>query len=107
VTEPPPNNMPTSTEDVPAAPGWVEPELDRILDETLGPLAARPAVRGLRNAYLDCVAGLGRGMDPDLVHDRCRRNFLQALAQEGIADQPAGRLEQQLEALEADVTARI
>lgn len=103
-----PNATPSTTEETPAAPGWVEPELERILDEVLGGLASRPSLRGHRNAYLDCLAGTGRGMDPDASHDRCRRRFLEALSQqEGVTQGIAERLEQQLEALEADLSARI
>ena len=103
-----PTNVPSSTEDVPAAPGWVEQGLDEILgDPELG-LRQGPGLRHHRNAYLDCLAGAGRREDIDEEHDRCRRHLLLALTeQEGVAAGPARTLEQRLEALEAEISARI
>ncbi len=44
---------PSTTEDVPSTPGWVEGSLDEILSV----LRQQPALTALRNAYLDCLAG--------------------------------------------------
>jgi hypothetical protein len=97
--------VPSTTEEVPAAPGWVEAGVDEIL----GILPARPSLRGLRNSYLDCLAaGAAAGGDLDNAHDRCRRQLLDALRdKEGTPAETLRTLEQKLEALEADVTARI
>ena len=104
----PPNAHPTTTEDVPATPGWVEQALDEILtDRQLG-LPQRPSLQPHRNAYLDCLAGAGRTTDIDEAHDRCRRQLLGVLIeQEGIPPELARRLELKLEALEAEISARI
>ena len=104
----PPNATPSTTEDVPAAPGWVEQGVDEIFDPSSSGLPNRPSLRGHRNAYLDCLAGVGRGDDIDETHDRCRRALLTALVeQEGVSAELARRLEQKLEALEAEISARI
>ena len=104
----PPNATPSTTEDVPAAPGWVEQGVDEIFDASSSGLPSRPSLRGLRNAYLDCLAAVGRGSDIDETHDRCRRTLLTALVeQEGVSAELARKLEQKLEALEAEISARI
>ena len=104
----PPNAHPTTTEDAPAAPGWVEQWLDEILaDPKLG-LPQRPGLRGHRNTYLDCLAAAGRTGSIDDAHDRCRRALLLALVeQEGVPRETARRLEQKLEALEAEISESI
>ena len=104
----PPNATPSTTEDVPAAPGWVEQGVDEIFNDPSSGLPNRPSLRGHRNAYLDCLAGAGRGGDIDETHDRCRRKLLTALVeQEGVSPELARGLEQKLEALEAEISARI
>ena len=106
MTEPPPNASPSTTEDVPSAPGWVEQGVDDILADPS--LPQRPELRRLRSDYLDCLAAAGRGSDIDEVHDRCRRALLSALAeQEGVAAETIARLEPKLEGLEAEISARI
>ncbi|MCQ8242371.1 hypothetical protein [Rhizosaccharibacter radicis] len=96
---------PSTTEDVPAAPGWVEAAMDDIRRDML---PDRPAVRGLCNGYLDCLATAGNVADLDSHHDRCRRRFLDGLREDGaLSGSALTRLEQRLEALEADITARI
>jgi hypothetical protein len=103
----PPNATPSTTEDVPAAPGWVEQAVDEIFEASSG-LPSRPSLRGHRNAYLDCLAAAGRGGDIDDQHDRCRQRLLAALVeQEGVSAELARTLEQKLEALEAEISARI
>jgi hypothetical protein len=95
---------PSSTEEVPAAPGWVESSVDAIF-ATLP--AQGPSLRGLRNAYLDCLAASVPG-DLDAAHDRCRAWLLEQIARrEGLSDAQCRTFEQKLEALEAEITARI
>ncbi len=104
----PPNAVPSTTEDVPAAPGWVEVGVDEILTDPDCGLPNRPSLRGHRNAYLDCLAGAGRTGDIDEAHDRCRKRLLTALVEhEGVAAEQARVIEQKLEALEAEISARI
>jgi len=104
----PPNATPSTTEDVPAAPGWVEQGVDEIFNDPSADLPNRPSMRGHRNAYLDCLAGAGRAGDIDETHDRCRRKLLTALVEhEGVSTELARRLEQKLEALEAEISSRI
>ena len=106
MTEPPPNAAPSTTETVPAAPGWVEQGVDEILADTA--LAPGPGLRRLRDAYLDCLAGAPRGGDIDETHDRCRRALLAGLRdQQGVAVERIRALEGRLEALEAELSARI
>ena len=96
---------PSTTEDVPSAPGWVESSLDEILSA----LPSEPALTGLRNAYLDCVAGIrSPEQDLDVSHDRCRSTFLSGLEDKLGTDEETRRaLEQKLEALEAEISERI
>ena len=103
-----PNSSPTSTEEIPATPGWVEQSLDEILADPQIGLPQRPSLLGYRNTYLDCLAGAERTSDIDEWHDRCRRDLLTALgAQEGITAEQSRKLEQKLEALESEISARI
>ncbi|MCX2559926.1 hypothetical protein OQ252_00730 [Acetobacter farinalis] len=94
---------PSGTEETPAAPGWVEDSLDRILAslpfsaETLAPFRA---------AYLDCLAGCGRAADLDSAHDACRQGFLRALKDSlGLEPAAARTLEQKLEQLELSISS--
>ncbi len=104
----PANATPTSTEEIPAAPGWVEQSVDEIFGDPAVGLPQGPGLRGLRNEYLDCLAGAGRGSDIDESHDRCRRRLLARLAeQEGVSAEVARRLEQRLEAMEMDLSDRL
>ncbi|WP_428374785.1 hypothetical protein [Lichenicoccus sp.] len=92
---------PSATEDVPATPGWVE----QGVDEILATLPQRPALRALRNSYLDCLAAAGRTRDLDETHDRCRRRLLTALLEEEhLSRATVDALERKLEALEADIS---
>lgn len=95
---------PTSTEDTPSVPGWVEPALDTIL-------AALPfgadKLAPFRASYLDCLAGCGRVQDLDMEHDACRKGLLRALIDTlALAPDAARSLEQQLEKLELDISAQ-
>ena len=92
---------PSTTEDVPSTPGWVEGSVDEILSV----LRQQPALTTLRNAYLDCLAGARGPGDLDAAHDSCRLTLLDALREQQYATGPTLRqLEQKLEALEAAIT---
>jgi len=101
--------LPTSTEDVPAAPGWVE----GMVDEIFALLPQRPTIRALRTAYLDCLAGSGGAMggprgDLDAAHDRCRITLLGRLRNdEHVGEATLRDVESRLEAVEAELTSRI
>ncbi|MFH7810950.1 MULTISPECIES: hypothetical protein [Acetobacter] len=96
---------PTTTEETPSVPGWVEPALDSIL-ATLPFTADKLAP--LRASYLDCLAGCGRAGDLDMEHDACRKGILRALADTlGLPADAARTLEQQLEKLELDISAQV
>jgi hypothetical protein len=104
----PPNSTPTSTEDIPPTPGWVEQDLDEILADPQIGLPQRPGLLRHRNEYLDCLAGAPRSADIDEWHDQCRGRFLTALGtQEGIKPEQLRRLEERLEALEGEISARV
>lgn len=95
--------IPSTTEDVPATPGWVE----RSVEEILAVLPQQPALAGLRNAYLDCLAEARGPGDVDAAHDRCRRRLIEGLRQQlHLRDQLAGDLDRKLEAIEAELTDR-
>nr|WP_321985625.1 hypothetical protein [uncultured Lichenicoccus sp.] len=105
-SHPPPGPIatPSTTEDVPATPGWVE----QGVDEILASLPQRPSLRALRNSYLDCLASAGRTRDLDETHDRCRKRLLTALLEgEHFAPATVAALEQKLEALEAEISDNI
>ncbi|MDE7546501.1 hypothetical protein PY793_00695 [Acetobacter fabarum] len=96
---------PTTTEETPSVPGWVEPALDAIL-ATL-PFAAN-RLAPFRASYLDCLAGCGRTGDLDMEHDSCRKGFLRALTDTlGLTPDATRTLEQQLEKLELDISAQV
>lgn len=96
---------PTTTEETPSVPGWVEPALDDIL-ATL-PIE-REKLAPLRASYLDCLAGCGRAEDLDMEHDACRKGLLRALTDTlSLAPAAARTLEQQLEKLELDISAQV
>ena len=95
--------IPSTTEDVPATPGWVEGSVEEIL----AVLPPEPALSALRNAYLDCLAGARGPGDVDAAHDRCRARLIDALRDQRRV--PPGLLrgiEQALEAMEAELTDR-
>ncbi len=83
------------TEETPSTPGWV----DRRIRELLAPHGDAAMAAG--NAYADCLAGVRGAVDMDGGHDRCRRSLLDALDE--VADK--GALDQQLQALEAEISA--
>ena len=95
---------PTTTEDTPSVPGWVEPALDSILASL--PFGA-DQLAPLRASYLDCLAGCGRAGDLDMEHDACRKGLLRTLTDTlNLAPAAARTLEQQLEKLELDISAQ-
>ncbi len=95
--------IPSTTEEVPATPGWVEGSVEEIL----AALPQEPALAGLRNAYLDCLAGARGPDDVDAAHDRCRRRLIEALRQQRhLGEQLVRDLDQKLEAVEAELTSR-
>ena len=96
---------PTSTEETPSVPGWVEPALDSILASL--PLDA-DRLAPLRASYLDCLAGCGRAEDLDMEHDACRKGLLRALSDAlDLTPAAARTLEQQLEKLELDISSQV
>ncbi len=96
--------LPSTTEDVPATPGWVEGSVDEIL----AALPQRPSLAGLRNAYLDCLAAARGPTDIDDVHDRCRLALIAGLRDGERVDEPLlAELNQRLEALEAAITEQV
>ncbi|GBQ25286.1 hypothetical protein AA0472_1708 [Acetobacter estunensis NRIC 0472] len=93
----------TSTEDVPAAPGWLEPEADKVFAK-LG-LPADKTQR-FRDSYIDCLASAPRSEDLDSAHDSCRMGLLSAMKAAFTLDATQWRaFEKDLEALEARLTA--
>lgn len=95
---------PSTTEDVPSTPGWVE----QSVEEVFSTLRQGPSLTRLRGAYLDCLAATRAPEDIDAAHDRCRRALLQALhEQEQVPPAALASLEQKLEALEAAISDRV
>ncbi len=95
---------PSTTEDVPSTPGWVEGSVDEIL----AVLPQRPGLLALRDAYLDCLAAARGPVDVDDAHDRCRLALMAALRERERVDRPLlAAIEQRLEALEAAITAEV
>ena len=93
---------PGATEEAAAAPGWVEPELERIARDL--PL---PGLEAARAAYLGCLAGCRGAVDLSAGHDRCRAALLKAAEGAGIDRETCRALELRLEALEAEIETRI
>ena len=95
--------VPSTTEDVPATPGWVEGSVEEIL----AVLPAEPALAALRNAYLDCLASARGPGDVDAAHDRCRGRLLDALRdRHRVSAGQLRQIEPTLEAMEAEITSR-
>ncbi|NHO32887.1 hypothetical protein [Acetobacter fallax] len=95
--------LPGTTEDTPAAPGWLEPEVD-VAFALLGLTGA--GVERARDSYIDCLACVPRTMDLDVGHDACRLGLLRALKAEfTLGDDVWRAFEQKLEAIESDLTS--
>jgi hypothetical protein len=91
------------TEEIASTPGWVEERLDTIF-------AALPAAAGPgRDAYASCLArSKAPGAPSDLLgaeFQGCRSALRQALLRAGVDGATLDRLGEQLEALEAEITA--
>ena len=93
---------PSTTEDAPATPGWVESEFDEII----AALPRTPVLGRLRVAYLDCLAGIGGHADIDGAHDRCRVAFLHGLEGERVSEHDRDALDKRLAAMEAEITSQ-
>ncbi len=93
---------PSTTEDAPAAPGWAEAEFDAVFAR----LPQTPALKHLAASYLDCLAGIGGHTDIGGAHDRCRAALIRGLQHELVDEADLHRLDRQLAALEAEITAR-
>ncbi|WP_281650109.1 hypothetical protein [Novacetimonas hansenii] len=97
--------LPSTTEDTASVPGWVEKSVNDIFAALPG---AGPQLDALRDSYLDCLAGAGRGQDIDAEHDTCRLALLDQVTQGKLVDTATTQvLTQRLEALEADITANL
>ena len=93
------------TEEIPAAPGW----LDEKLDEAFAGITGDDRVGAARDQYARCLAGAKAPAAPgDLLGaecERCRTLLLAALAGLGIDQGALGQLGQRLEAIEAELAA--
>ncbi|POF63659.1 hypothetical protein CFR73_03750 [Novacetimonas maltaceti] len=97
--------LPSTTEEAASVPGWVEKSVNDIFAALPGQGARLDT---LRDAYLDCLAGAGRGEDIDTEHDNCRQALLDQVVEGKLLDTATTQaLTQQLEALEADITANL
>ncbi len=91
------------TEEIAAAPSWVE----QRLDEVFAALPANPGLDAARNGYLTCLA---RNKAPAAPSDMlgaefngCRAVVRRQLAGLGLPDAAMAQLDRQLEALEAEM----
>ncbi len=93
------------TEEIPAAPGW----LDERLDEAFAGIAGDDRLGAARDQYAQCVAGAKQPAAPsDLLGvecERCRKLLLAALAGMGVGNDALRQLGQRLEAIEAELAA--
>ncbi len=89
-------------EEVPATPGWVEPQLDAIWERLY--LPATDAVLACRDAYLTCLATCVIGSDREKGRDDCREDFITGLRRARFASDTLRFLEAELAALEAEIT---
>lgn len=101
--------LPSTTEDTASVPGWVEKSVNDIFAALPGSGSGSGApLDALRDAYLDCLAGAGRGEDIDTEHDTCRQALLDQVTERKLLDTATTQaLAQRLEALEADITANL
>ena len=88
----------SATEDAAATPGWVESELDAILQG----LPDRPSIRALRSRYLDGLAA----SRTEGARDACRRSFLHDLEADGVGAGERDALDARLIALESEIASR-
>ncbi|PYD47433.1 hypothetical protein [Novacetimonas pomaceti] len=101
--------LPSTTEDTASVPGWVEKSVNDIFAALPGAGSGSAApLAALRDAYLDCLAGAGRGEDIDTEHDACCQALLDQVTERKLLDGATTQaLAQRLEALEADITANL
>ncbi|GBR03171.1 hypothetical protein [Acetobacter oeni] len=93
----------STTEDTPAAPGWLEPEVDAAF-ATLNLSTAE--LSRYRDSYLDCLAGVPRTTDLDTGHDACRLGLLRALKNGFTLDDAVWRaFGEKLETIESELTS--
>ena len=93
------------TEEIAGTPGWV----DVRLDEAFARLPAGDAVGAAKAAYADCLATQKDPVAPsdDLGagFNGCRSRLRVALAEVGVTTEAWAKLDAELEALEAEITA--
>ncbi len=93
------------TEEIPAAPGW----LDQRLDDAFAGIEGDDRVGAARDQYVGCLAGAKAPAAPsDLLGaecERCRSLLLASLAGLSIRQDVLDRLGQRLEAIEAELAA--
>lgn len=82
------------TEETPATPGWV----DARVRELFSPFGSDAI--GIREAYVDCLAGVRGSTDTDMGRDRCRATAISTLA---TLDGDIAALDLELQALEAEI----
>ena len=93
------------TEEIPAAPGW----LDERLDEAFAMLGGDGKLAAARDQYAQCLAGVKAPAAPsDLLGaegEPCRRALLASLETMGVEPSVLDALGQQLEEIEAELAA--
>ena len=93
------------TEEIAGTPGWV----DARLDEVFAGLPGDTAVGAARAAYADCLATqkdpVAPSADLGAGYDGCRSRLRGALADAGVTGAAWAKLDAELEALEAEITA--
>ena len=91
------------TEEIASAPGWVE----KRLDDVFAAVPEHPGLAAARDGYLTCIARKKAPAAPsDMLgseFDGCRTRVRQQLAELGMPDETLAQLDQQLEALEAEM----
>jgi len=88
-------------EEVPATPGWVEPQLDEIWERLY--LPATEAVLTCRDTYLTCLATCVIGLDREKGRDDCREDFITGLRRARFASDTLRFLDAELATLEAEI----
>ena len=93
------------TEEIAATPGWIADRLDQVF----AGLPGTGAVGAARAAYEDCLAARKAPAAPsDMLGTEfasCRPGLHAALRQAGVDEARLERLEQALEAVEAEIAA--
>jgi len=91
------------TEEIASTPSWVE----QRLDDVFAALPAHPGLAAARNGYLTCLARKKAPAAPSDIlgteFDGCRGALRRHLTGLGLTDATMAQLDQQLEALEAEV----